>query len=156
LVPGPVQDSCSRFWPGHQISRVNFYFKKIQNDVVLIKIKVYELQPGFAESAGSHRIMSFSIFSSTRPGFSFKLTRFWINPPAEFQNYSFSILRKNFINKKPWKGKGKEKDWTCRRCDPSSDGATKFISWAQAFIFILFEGRTHKKEQPFNHEIFKF
>jgi len=52
--------------------------KKIQNDVVLVKTKVNGLQPGFsgstgspgqpAGSIGSHRVMTFSILSSTRPG----------------------------------------------------------------------------------------
>jgi hypothetical protein len=47
-------------------------FKKIQNDVVLVKKKVNGLQPGFwpgqpAGSAGSHQVMAYAIFSSTRP-----------------------------------------------------------------------------------------
>lgn len=43
--PGLVQDlglSFDRvigFWLGHQVGRVNFYFKKIQNGIVLVKKK---------------------------------------------------------------------------------------------------------------------
>jgi len=39
LRPGPVQGSGFRFWPGHQVwpGRPGQFFKKNQNDVVLVK-----------------------------------------------------------------------------------------------------------------------
>ena len=36
-VASSVQDSGSGFWPGHQVGRVNPYFKKIQNGIVFVK-----------------------------------------------------------------------------------------------------------------------
>jgi len=38
-VAGLVQGSCSRFWSGHPVARVNPYFLKNQNDVILVKKK---------------------------------------------------------------------------------------------------------------------
>jgi len=66
-VPSIVAGLRSWFWvwPSHQVGRINFYFKKIQNGVVLVKKKVNGLQSSFA---GSRRVMIFSIFSSTRLG----------------------------------------------------------------------------------------
>ena len=74
FVVGLVQGPGSGFWPGHRVGWVNLYFKKIQNYVVLIKKKQKSMgcnrvlpgQP--VGSAGSHRVMIFSIFSSIRSG----------------------------------------------------------------------------------------
>ena len=35
--PDPVANPGSRFWPGHQVTWINFFFLKNQNDVVLVK-----------------------------------------------------------------------------------------------------------------------
>ena len=54
LVAGPVQGSGSGFWLGHQVAQVNLYFKKNQNDVVLIKkTKVNGMQLAFWQG---HRV----------------------------------------------------------------------------------------------------
>ena len=75
----------SGFWLGHRVGRVNSFFKKKnQNDVVLVKKnktkkkqKSTGLQPGLAGltgspgqlagSARSHRVFSSLVFSSTSP-----------------------------------------------------------------------------------------
>jgi hypothetical protein len=65
--------------------------KKNQNNVVLVKkTKVNGLQPGFAWSTGSpgqpvgsHRVMTFSIFSSTRPGSSLESAESRIDQSAQ-------------------------------------------------------------------------
>jgi hypothetical protein len=69
-VAGPVQGLGFEFWPGQPSQ---FFFKKIQNDVVLVKNKsqrvckrVFLGQP--AGSSGSHWGFSSLVFSSTRPG----------------------------------------------------------------------------------------
>jgi hypothetical protein len=82
-VPSIVAGLRSGFWvwPSHQVGRINFYFKKIQNGVVLVKKKVNGLQSSFA---GSRRVMIFSIFSSTRLGHGPGSAR-WAWPG--FQNY---------------------------------------------------------------------
>jgi hypothetical protein len=94
--PGPVQGLGSGFWPSHRVGRVNLYFKKIQNGVVLVKkTKVDGLQPsfwpGFDGSAGSHRVMTFPIILSTRPGSSPGSARSQVDVPGRvrFQNYRF-------------------------------------------------------------------
>ena len=81
--PGPVQGSGSGSPGFERVARVNPYFiKKNQNDVILVKKKVNELQPGFLPGfAGSHQVMTFPIFSSTRPGSS-------PGSQAGFQNYA--------------------------------------------------------------------
>jgi len=61
-----------KFWSSYQ---VNFYFKKFQNGIVLVKKKVNGLQSGFAESAGSHRVKIFFICSLIRPDFNPESTR---------------------------------------------------------------------------------
>ena len=69
-MAGPVQGLDFEFWPGQP---GQFFLKKIQNDVVLVKNKsqrvckrVFLGQP--AGSSGSHWVFSFLVFSSTRPG----------------------------------------------------------------------------------------
>ena len=57
LVAGPVQGSGFGFWPGHRIARVNSFFKKKnQNDIVLVKNKTQrvatEFLTGLARSPG--------------------------------------------------------------------------------------------------------
>ena len=52
------------FWPDHRVVQMNFFLKN-QNNIILIKKKTNELQPGLA---GSHRVFSFPVFSSTRSG----------------------------------------------------------------------------------------
>jgi hypothetical protein len=82
--PGPVQGPGFGFWPGRWVGRVNLYFKKIQNGVVLVKKQkstgcnqvFYWVLPGQPDgSARSHRVMTFPIFSSTWPGSSLGSTR---------------------------------------------------------------------------------
>jgi hypothetical protein len=67
----PVQ-SKTRVLSFDQVGWVNFYFKKIQNGVVLVKKKstgCNRVLPGqSAGLAGSHRVMAYAIFLSTRPG----------------------------------------------------------------------------------------
>jgi len=65
LVAGPVQGSGSGFWPGHRVwpgRPGQFFKKKNQNDVVLVKKKTKKTKangfvtgswPGLARSAGS-------------------------------------------------------------------------------------------------------
>jgi hypothetical protein len=79
--------------------------KKIQNGVVLVKKKnksqwvATRFLTGFcwvnrvAGSAGLHRVMAYSIFSSTRPGSSPRPAGSRIDPPGQagFQNYALSI-----------------------------------------------------------------
>jgi hypothetical protein len=42
-----------------------FYFKKNQNDVVLVKKKSTDYNRVFDRVAGSHQVFSFTVFSST-------------------------------------------------------------------------------------------
>jgi hypothetical protein len=107
---GPVQGPGSGFWPGHRVGRIIPYLKKIQNGVVLVKkkqkkTKINGLQPSFwpgvSGSAGSHRIMTFHIFSSTRPGFSHGSAGSQVDPSgrAGFQNYASIYIKKLHQNK---------------------------------------------------------
>ena len=76
--PGLVQGSGSRFWPGHQVARVNSFFFLNQNNVILVKKKNKNQQVAtwfFTESARSHQFFPSLIFSSTRPGSSTGSTR---------------------------------------------------------------------------------
>jgi len=78
LRPGPVQGSGSGFWPGHRVwpgRPGQFFKKKNQNDVVLVKKKTKA--NGFV--TGSCQVSR--VTGSTRrvtPGFSFP--RFFVNP----------------------------------------------------------------------------
>ena len=97
--PNPVQGSGFGFWPGHQVGQVNLYFKKIQNGVVLVKIKtkVNGLQPGFAGSTGSAETTpnhDFFYFSSTRLNFNPESIRLQINSSegTKFQNYLIFLV----------------------------------------------------------------
>jgi len=69
--PGLVQGPGSGFWSGRWVGRVNPYFKKNSKRCRFSKkTKVNGLQPGFVGStgsAGSHRVMIFSIFHQLRP-----------------------------------------------------------------------------------------
>jgi hypothetical protein len=74
-----------------RVGRVNFYFKKFQKDVVLVKKKnkSQRVATGFLTgSAGSYRVMAYAIFSSTRPGSSPGSAGSRVDPPgrAGFQN----------------------------------------------------------------------
>jgi hypothetical protein len=86
--PGPVQGPGSGFWPGHRVLAGSAgsipILKKIQNGVVLVKKKKSQrvatrFLTGFCrvagQPAGSHRVMAYAIFSSTRPGSSPGSTR---------------------------------------------------------------------------------
>jgi len=74
--PGPVQGPGFGFWPSHRVLTGSAgsisILKEIQNGVVLVKKKstgCNQVLPGQpAGSAGSHLVMAYSIFSSTRPG----------------------------------------------------------------------------------------
>jgi hypothetical protein len=67
-VAGPVQGSCSRFWSGHPVARVNPYFLKNQNDVILVKKKTkvnglhLSFWPGFVGSPGHTESWLFLFF----------------------------------------------------------------------------------------------
>jgi hypothetical protein len=77
-----------------RIAGVNFYFKKIKRRCFSKKKKkkVNGLQPGFCpgQPAGSHRVMIFSVFSSTWSGSSPGPAGSRVDPPglAGFQNYA--------------------------------------------------------------------
>jgi hypothetical protein len=76
--PGPVQGPGSGFWPGHRVDRVNFYFKKIQNDIVLVKKKTSQrvatgFLTGFCRVTGSACRVG-----RVTPGHDF--SNFFINP----------------------------------------------------------------------------
>jgi hypothetical protein len=88
--PDPVQGSGSGFWPGHRITRVNRYFKtKSKRRRFSKKKRNQRVATEFCRVAGSHRVMTFPIFSSTRPGSSPGSGGSWIDLPnrAGFQNY---------------------------------------------------------------------
>jgi hypothetical protein len=98
-VAGPVQGSCSRFWSGHPVARVNPYFLKNQNDVILVKKNKSQrvatgFLTGFCRVTGSHWVMTFPIFSATRPGSSPRSARSRVDLPgrAEFQNDGQSTM----------------------------------------------------------------
>jgi len=93
--PGPVQDSGFRFWPG-QSGQSLFKKNSKRRCFNKKKTKINELQPSFAGSPGqttgsaeSHRVITFPIFSSTRPGSSPGPAGSRIDPPGRtgFQNY---------------------------------------------------------------------
>jgi hypothetical protein len=71
----PVQRPGSEFWPGRQVL---FFYKKNQNDVVLVK-KINELQPSFWPS---RRVNSSSNFFNPT-WFLFKSVGSWINPLSQ-------------------------------------------------------------------------
>jgi len=98
-LAGPVQNPGSKFWSGHRVLTGSVgsisILKKIQNGVVLVtkKTKVNGLQPGFwpgfvgspgqpAGSAGSHRVMAYAIFSSTRSDSSPRSVGSRVDPPG--------------------------------------------------------------------------
>jgi len=100
LRPDPVQDPGSRFWSGHRVGRVSFFFLN-QNDVILIKKtkknksqrvcnQVLTGSSGqLARSARSHRVFPSSIFSSTRPSSSPGSAGSWIDPPGRVSKLWF-------------------------------------------------------------------
>ena len=74
-VAGPVQGSCSRFWSGHPVARVNSYFLKNQNDVILVKKK--------QKSTGCNWVFD-RVLSGHRVTLSHDFSYFFCNP-AWFQ-----------------------------------------------------------------------
>jgi hypothetical protein len=96
-VPG--FDRITRF---DRVGRVNFYLKKIQNGIVLVKkkTKVNRLQPGFwLGFAGSTRqvgrVIAYPIFSLTRSGSNTGSAGSRIDPPAGtgFKTMGFWYVR---------------------------------------------------------------
>jgi hypothetical protein len=85
--PDPVQGSGSGFWPGHRVVRVNLYFKKKSKRRRFSKKK--KKSTGCNRVLPGRRVMTFFIFSSTRPDSSPGSGGSWIDPPnrAGFQNY---------------------------------------------------------------------
>ena len=94
--PNPVQGSGFGFWPGHQVGRVNLYFKKNSKRRRFSKNKnknqrVATGSTGSAETTPNH---DFFYFLSIRPNFNPGLIRLQINSSegTKFQNYLIFLV----------------------------------------------------------------